>query len=779
MIPVHSRTILVTGAAGFVGSHLAEALLDRGDTVVVVDEVNDYYDVRIKEGNLKLLKDAYGDQVTIYRGDICDKVFLDVVFANHTFNAIAHMAARAGVRPSIVDPFIYVHSNIKGTIHLLDRAVKHNISNFVYASSSSVYGGSKSTYFSELEQVDRPISPYAATKKSCELFAYAYHRKYGLHTTGLRFFTVYGPRGRPDMAVWYVPFNLHYFTHTFILTAAFSTTIRKFIDRISSGKIMQQYGNGTSSRDYTYVADIVNGIVRALDRPNGNRVINLGKGSGTKLKDLVEMIENKLGKKANIEILPDQPGDVPYTCANVSIAYHELGYNASFPTAAGVGKTVEWFRETYPSGTASTARRRKLQSSAADTAIMFDDTDGLHDKPIERRRLQIIERNEEKKTILVTGGTIFVGSHVVEALLDRGDRVVLVDCLNSTEQSKHNLNHLVQQYGDSGRVIVYLGNMNDRAFLRDVFERERPKWIFHLAGETEDRMTFEDSIGIVERSIDPTLQLLELSKGKSYGGFDVENFVILGSAKVYGRDLNHETATFLQEEDRVDAPMSPFAASKKGEELLAFTYHHLYDIPVSILRVASIYGPRHDFASQSFDLFHKFLQNLTSEASDDSSWVYVGDVTSALLSSIDRPIGYEIINVGGRNCPESLETVFQMMDKNLLGIASSNGNPQACLSMEKARQSLSFRSSFTLLEGVMETIKWHRSLFDYSQTSIRFQNSKLHQPLIQFPNSGRGGRGWGIMRNFAYIQWTIVLMVVAFRFSKARSTRDRSPRPSF
>lgn len=202
---VTSRTILVTGAAGFVGSHLAQALLGRGNKVVVVDEVNDYYDVRIKEGNLKLLKDEFGDQVTIYRGDICDRPFIDSVFENHEVDDIAHMAARAGVRPSILDPFIYVHSNIKGTIHLLDRAVKHNVSNFVYASSSSVYGGSKSTYFSELEQVDRPISPYAATKKSCEIFAYAYHRRFGIQTTGLRFFTVYGPRGRPDMAVWYVP----------------------------------------------------------------------------------------------------------------------------------------------------------------------------------------------------------------------------------------------------------------------------------------------------------------------------------------------------------------------------------------------------------------------------------------------------------------------------------------------------------------------------------------------------------------------------------------------
>jgi UDP-glucuronate 4-epimerase len=200
---VQARTILVTGGAGFVGSHLTDALLERGDDVVVVDEVNDYYDVRIKEGNLRMLQTKYGDnRVTIYRGDICDTVFLDNVFQRHVFHDIAHMAARAGVRPSIIDPFLYVHSNIKATVELLDRAVLYNVSNFVFASSSSVYGGSTSTFFSELEQVDRPISPYAATKKACELFAYTYHRKFGMSTAALRFFTVYGPRGRPDMAVW-------------------------------------------------------------------------------------------------------------------------------------------------------------------------------------------------------------------------------------------------------------------------------------------------------------------------------------------------------------------------------------------------------------------------------------------------------------------------------------------------------------------------------------------------------------------------------------------------
>lgn len=196
------KRYLVTGAAGFVGSHVADHLLQRGDEVVVVDEVNDYYDVNIKEGNLRMLQQKYNASVSVHRGDICDADFMDSVFAaaaseteNKPFDAICHMAARAGVRPSIQDPFIYVHSNVEGTVKLMEYAVRHKIENFVFASSSSVYGGSKSTYFSELERVDNPISPYAATKKSCELFSYVYQHAYGLNVTALRFFTVYGPRG--------------------------------------------------------------------------------------------------------------------------------------------------------------------------------------------------------------------------------------------------------------------------------------------------------------------------------------------------------------------------------------------------------------------------------------------------------------------------------------------------------------------------------------------------------------------------------------------------------
>jgi len=203
-VPPHVgyKKVLVTGGAGFIGSNVAEKLLARGDDVVIVDEMNDYYDVKIKETNLRLLQEAYPEthRLSIYRGDICDEEFMTRIFETEQPKWVCHMAARAGVRPSIQDPFVYIHSNIKGTTQLMELSHRYGIENFVFASSSSVYGGSSSCYFSEDENVDNPVSPYAASKKACELLAYTYHHLYQLNVSGLRFFTVYGPRGRPDMA---------------------------------------------------------------------------------------------------------------------------------------------------------------------------------------------------------------------------------------------------------------------------------------------------------------------------------------------------------------------------------------------------------------------------------------------------------------------------------------------------------------------------------------------------------------------------------------------------
>lgn len=318
------KKVLVTGGAGFIGSHVAQYLLSRGDDVVIIDEMNDYYDVSIKESNLRMLLEQFGQKrVKIYRGDICDETLMRSIFEQEKPKWVCHMAARAGVRPSIQDPYIYIHSNIKGTTLLLELSHQYGVQNFVYASSSSVYGGSSSTFFSEDEPVDNPVSPYAATKKCCELLAYTYHHLYNLNVTGLRFFTVYGPRGRPDMA----PF--------------------KFIDRVSRDLELQQFGDGSSSRDYTYISDIVDGVVRSIDRPYPYQIFNLGKGSGTSLKEFIELVQKYVGKQANIKILPDQPGDVPYTCADVSKAQRLLGYVSKVSFEEGISQTVTWYKSAY------------------------------------------------------------------------------------------------------------------------------------------------------------------------------------------------------------------------------------------------------------------------------------------------------------------------------------------------------------------------------------------------------------------------------------------------
>ena len=274
---------------------------------------------------MALLRNQYPSEkrLSIYKGDICDAEFMENIFEAERPKWVCHMAARAGVRPSIQDPYVYIHSNITGTTQLMELSHKFGVENFVFASSSSVYGGSKSTFFSEEESVDNPVSPYAASKKACELLAYTYHHLYQLNITGLRFFTVYGPRGRPDMA----PF--------------------KFIDRVSRGVEIQQFGDGSSSRDYTYISDIVDGIVRSIDRPHKYEIFNLGKGSGTSLKEFIDLVQKHTGKDAVIRIMPDQPGDVPYTCADVEKASRMLGYNSKVTFDEGIRRTVEWYNDTY------------------------------------------------------------------------------------------------------------------------------------------------------------------------------------------------------------------------------------------------------------------------------------------------------------------------------------------------------------------------------------------------------------------------------------------------
>ena len=310
--------ILVTGGAGFIGSHVCEALVNRGDNVVCVDDFNDYYEPKVKENNIKeLMKNS---NFKLYRADIRYFNSLNGIFEKETFDRVVHLAARAGVRPSIKNPLLYEEVNVKGTINLLELSRKYKIKNFVFGSSSSVYGINKKVPFSESDEVNDIISPYAATKRAAELMCNVYHRLYGLKITCLRFFTVYGPRGRPDMAP------------------------HKFTKLIDEGKEVQVYGTTASKRDYTYIADIVDGIIVAVDKDLPFEIINLGNSKTVELKHLISVIENLVGKKAKIKQLPEQPGDVPLTYADISKARKLLGYAPKASIENGMGLFVEWYK---------------------------------------------------------------------------------------------------------------------------------------------------------------------------------------------------------------------------------------------------------------------------------------------------------------------------------------------------------------------------------------------------------------------------------------------------
>ncbi|MCL5267419.1 MAG: GDP-mannose 4,6-dehydratase [Bacteroidetes bacterium] len=310
--------ILVTGAAGFIGSHLCERLVSRGDRVIGLDNFDDFYSPQIKMENLKgLLSDQ---MFTLVRGDVRDKASLVNILSNHGIENVVHLAARAGVRPSIINPDLYVDVNVRGLVSLLEAMKDVGIKKLAYASSSSVYGNSNVVPFSEDQRVDFPISPYAATKKAGELLCYNYHHLYGLDVSCLRFFTVHGPRQRPEMA------------------------IHKFVRQVMNGEKVVLYGDGSTSRDYTYIDDIINGTVAALDALGGFKVFNLGNSHPYKLIDLLSVIEDACGKKANIEFSGQQAGDVETTYAEVSKAKAQLDYRPAVTLPEGVKRFVEWYK---------------------------------------------------------------------------------------------------------------------------------------------------------------------------------------------------------------------------------------------------------------------------------------------------------------------------------------------------------------------------------------------------------------------------------------------------
>jgi len=316
-----NHTVLVTGAAGFIGFHLSRMLLEKGNQVIGVDNLNPYYDVSLKKARLDLLKPL--QDFVFYKEDIQNLSGLRKIFQKHAIGLICNLAAQAGVRYSLKDPFSYQKSNLEGFLNLLELAREYEVNNFVYASSSSVYGDNPKIPFSVDDRVDKPVSLYGATKKANELMAYAYSHLFGIPCTGLRFFTVYGPWGRPDMALFL------------------------FTDAILNDRPINVYNYGRMKRDFTYVDDVVEGTIAALEKPFAYEVFNLGNSDPIELMDFIGIIEEELGREAQKNMMPLQPGDVLETSADIGKSKDMLGFSPKTPIREGIRRFLTWYREYY------------------------------------------------------------------------------------------------------------------------------------------------------------------------------------------------------------------------------------------------------------------------------------------------------------------------------------------------------------------------------------------------------------------------------------------------
>jgi len=311
---------LVTGGAGFIGSHVCERLLKTGHSVWCFDDLNGFYPPEIKRRNLHDLQ-ALAKPFEFVHGDLGDREALSELFAGVKFDQVIHLAARAGVRPSLEAPALYQRVNVEGTVNLLEAARLSGVKKLILASSSSVYGINSKVPFSESDPITSPISPYAASKLACEALGHVYHHVYGLDVVMLRFFTVYGPRQRPDLAIY------------------------KFAKLISAGLAIPVFGDGSTARDYTYISDTLEGIIACTTREFGYQIYNLGESQTVNLNRLIELLENALGRKALINRLPPQPGDVPLTCADVTKAQEQLGYQPRIKIEEGIALFADWFKQ--------------------------------------------------------------------------------------------------------------------------------------------------------------------------------------------------------------------------------------------------------------------------------------------------------------------------------------------------------------------------------------------------------------------------------------------------
>jgi UDP-glucuronate 4-epimerase len=315
------KRVLVTGGAGFIGSHLCQRLLRKGESVVCLDNFDPFYDPSIKRSNVEEIQATTEDEAfQLVEGDIRDAGFVEDLLRGSSFDVVIHLAARAGVRPSLEQPLLYEEVNVTGTLNLLEACRQFGVMNFIFGSSSSVYGTNSKVPFAEEDRLEAMVSPYAVTKRIGELFCSVYHHLYGMNIFCLRFFTVYGPRQRPEMA------------------------IHKFARLILQGERVPLYGDGTSQRDYTYIDDIIEGVMGAVRNLKGYNVFNLGESRTIPLRELVALLEEALGKKAKIEELPEQPGDVPITYADISKARRLLGYDPHVDIEKGIERFVRWFR---------------------------------------------------------------------------------------------------------------------------------------------------------------------------------------------------------------------------------------------------------------------------------------------------------------------------------------------------------------------------------------------------------------------------------------------------